>query len=269
MMLIMTSFADQVIAALRSGHDALAEYAAALEEKDLTGPSGAAAWDVAHVLSHLGSGAEIGLATLERALAGGGSAPEGFNQGVWDRWNAMAPLEHRDGFVAANQRLVERYESLDARTREELRIDLGFLPQPVSVAEAARMRLMEFTLHTWDVKAGADPSARLAREAVPLLLDGFAPLLGWIAKPAALDGRSADLAVELTDPESSLGLLLGDGISLDGPPGPAEPDGVLRMPTESWLRLIAGRLGPAYTPDEVRVSGPLSLEDLRRVFPGY
>lgn len=266
---IMTSHADQVIAALRSGHDAFAEYAAGLEEKDLTGPSGAAAWDVAHVLSHLGSGAEIGLATLERARAGGGAAPEGFNQSVWDRWNAMTPLAHRDGFLAANQRLVERYESLDGRTREELRIDLGFLPQPVSVAEAARMRLMEFTLHSWDARAGADPSATLAPEAVPLLLDGFAPLLGWIAKPAALDGRSADLAVELTDPRLSLGLLVGDGISLDGPPGPAEPDGVLRLPTEAWLRLIAGRLGPAYTPDGAEISGPLSLDDLRRLFPGY
>src|SRR3954452_13072901 len=115
----MTNLADQVIAALRSGHDDLSAYARELEDKDLRGPSGAGEWDVAHVLSHVGSGAEIGLGALERALSGGGRPPEGFNQSVWDRWNAMAPPEHRDESIEANRRLVERYESLDAKTREE------------------------------------------------------------------------------------------------------------------------------------------------------
>src|SRR3982750_1103366 len=98
-MQIMTSLADRVIAALRSGHDDLCAYVTHLDEKDLAGPSGAGEWDVAPVLSHLGSGAEITLAALDRALSGGGSAPDGFNQGVWDRWNAMTAMEHRDGFV--------------------------------------------------------------------------------------------------------------------------------------------------------------------------
>src|SRR4051794_2073082 len=137
----MTSLADQVIAALRTGHDDLAAYAAELTEKDLTAPSGASEWDVAHLLSHLGSGAEISQAALERALAGAGSAPDGFNQSVWARWDAMGPIEHRDGFLAANRALVERYEGLDEATRRDLRVDLGFLPAPISVGEAARMRL--------------------------------------------------------------------------------------------------------------------------------
>jgi hypothetical protein len=68
----VTSLADQVIAALRSGHDDLAGYAQGLAETALTGRSGASEWDVAQVLGHLGSGAEIGLARLEAALAGDG-----------------------------------------------------------------------------------------------------------------------------------------------------------------------------------------------------
>lgn len=263
----MVNIADDVIAALRSGHDDLSVYVNKLDERDLTGPSGASEWTVAQVLSHLGSGAEIALATLERALAGGGPAPDGFNESVWDRWNAMTPVAQRDNFVAANERLVERYESLDGRTREELRIDLGFLPAPVSVADAGRMRLMEFTLHTWDVKVSADPAVTLAPAAVPLLLDGFGPLLGWIAKPDALDGRGATLAVDLTDPERSYGLDLHDSASLGERPD--QPDGELRAPAEAWLRLLAGRLAPARTPAAVTVSGPLTLDDLRRVFPGY
>jgi uncharacterized protein (TIGR03083 family) len=258
----MTNLADQVIAALRSGHDDLSAYAEELQEQDLRGPSGASEWPVSQVLSHLGSGAEIGLATLERALSGGGRAPEGFNQSVWDRWNAMAPLEHRDGFVEANRRLVERYESLDAPTREGLRIDLGWLPAPVSVADAGRARLMEFTLHTWDAKIGAHPGTTLAPQAVPLLLDTAAGMLGWIAKPT---GVRADLAVDLDD--RSLGLSLGDTVSLGA--RPSAPDGVVRLPNEAWLRLLAGRLAPERTPDGVSLSGPVSLDELRRIFPGY
>lgn len=263
----MTTAADQVIAALRSGHDDLSGYVAGLEKDALTGPSAASEWDVAHVLSHLGSGAEITLAALERALSGGGSPPDGFNQTVWDRWNAMSPLEHRDGFVEADRRLVERYEGLDGTARERLRIDLGFLPAPISVADAGRLRLMETTLHTWDIKVAARPGTTLAPEAVPLLLDGLAPLLGWIAKPEALAGRQAALAVDLTEPQRSYGLVVGEQVSLGE--RPERPDGVLQAPAEAWLRLMSGRLAPERTPAGVRTDGPVTLDDLRRLFPGY
>lgn len=263
----MTSLADQVIAALRSGHDDLAAYAAELTEKDLTAPSGASEWDVAHVLSHLGSGAEISQSGLERALTGAGSAPDGFNQGVWARWDAMGPVEQRDAFLAANSALVERYESLDEAARRDLRIDLGFLPAPVSLGEAARLRLNEFALHSWDARVGADPTATVAADAVPLLLDGLLVLLGWIAKPDALGGRQAVLAVELSDPERSFGLDLGEKVAIVDTP--AEPDGVLRLPAEAWLRLITGRLSPAVTPAGAAADGPISVDDLRKVFPGF
>lgn len=263
----MTSLADQVITALRSGHDDLSAYVAKLEEKDLAGPSGASNWTVAQVLSHLGSGAEISLASLDRALTGDTSSLDGFNQKVWARWDAMAPREQRDGFVEANTRLVERYEGLDAATREDLRIDLGFLPEPVTVAVAARMRLSEFALHDWDARVGADPTATLAPTAVPLLLDGLVPLLSWISRPERLDGRVARLAVELTDPPSAHGLILGEPVAVTETP--ATPDGVLRAPTEAWLRLLSGRLTPPHTPATVELTGPISLADLRRVFPGY
>jgi hypothetical protein len=179
----------------------------------------------------------------------------------------MAPLERRDGFLQANRRLVEGYEDLDAVAREELRLDLGFLPAPVSVAEAGQLRLLEFTLHTWDVTVGADPGATLAAQAVPLLLDAVLRLLGWIAKPEALGPVRAHLAVELTDLPRSYGLLLGDRVSVGEPPD--QPDGVLRLPAEALLRLLTGRLAPEHTPAGVEASGPVALDDLRRVFPGF
>jgi uncharacterized protein (TIGR03083 family) len=263
----MTSLADQVIAALRSGYDDLAAYAAALTEDDLTAPSGASEWNVSQVLSHLGSGAEIHQAAVERARAGAGSPPDGFNQGVWARWDAMGPIEHRDAFLVANRSLVELYESLTEAERRDLRIDLGFLPAPIIVGEAARMRLNEFALHSWDAKAGADPATTVPADAVPLLFEAMAGLLGWIAKPDALEGKSASLAIVTSDPAREFGLELGEKVALTDKPVAA--DGTLRIPSEAWLRLITGRLAPKYTPGGTQIDGPLSLDDLRKVFPGF
>jgi uncharacterized protein (TIGR03083 family) len=264
----MTSLADQVIAALRSGYDDLAAYAAQLTQDDLTAPSGASEWNVSQVLSHLGSGAEISQATVERARTRAGSPPDGFNQGVWARWDAMGPIAHRDAFIAANGELVEVYESLTEDERRDLRIDLGFLPAPVSVAEAGRMRLNEFTMHAWDAKVGPDPSATLKSDAVPLLFETTAGLLGWIAKPDALGGKSATLAIVTSDPAREFGLELGEKVALTDQPSPAA-DGTLRLPAEAWLRLIMGRFSPEHTPAGVEIDGPLSLDDLRNVFPGF
>jgi hypothetical protein len=38
---------------------------------------------------------------------------------------------------------------------------------------------------------------------------------------------------------------------------------------EAAVRLMAGRLTAPYTPDDVEVTGNVSLDDVRRVFPGY
>jgi len=156
------SNADTTIAALRSGHDGLASLVLKLSDEDLAKPSGASEWDIAQVLGHLGSGAEIGLATLRTALDGKPNPGREFNMTVWDRWNAMSRRHRADGFLTSDSALVEMFESMDRDTRTSLRIDMGFLPALVDVATAARMRLSESTLHSWDVRVGLHEGATLA-----------------------------------------------------------------------------------------------------------
>ncbi|WP_412540132.1 maleylpyruvate isomerase family mycothiol-dependent enzyme [Longispora sp. K20-0274] len=263
----MNSPADQPISALRSGHDELAALVAGLGPDDLTGPSAASDWDISQVLGHLGSGAEISLAALDAALAGTGKLPADFNKGVWARWDGMTAAERGAAFPGANRALVERYESLDADARNTLRIDLGFLPQPVDVATAAGLRLNEFGYHSWDVRVVYDPTATIAAEARPSMLDLIGNLFGWIARPAELGDRAAHLAVHVTEPARSFGLRLADSASITDVP--ADPDGVLRAPADAWLRLAGGRLAPHRPAPGITVEGPVSLEDLRRVFPGF
>jgi uncharacterized protein (TIGR03083 family) len=263
----MTDQADQMITALRAGHDELATHLAGLTPDDLTGPSAAAEWDVSQVVSHLGSGAEITLATLDAALAGGGNPGPEFSRGVWARWDAMTPDERLDGFLRADEATVGRLEGLDSATRAELRVDLGFLPQPADLATVAALRLTEFTYHTWDIRVMADPAEVLAPAAVGLLVDRVGLLIGFLGHADALDGRQVTLAVRTAGPDRSFGLDLSDAVTLvDTPP---QPDGLLEAPAEAWLRLVAGRLGPQHTPSSVRLAGDLTLADLRRAFPGY
>jgi uncharacterized protein (TIGR03083 family) len=261
------SAADQVIAALHSGADELVPVVQGLTPEQLTGPSAASEWTVAQVISHLGSGAVITQAGLEAALAGQPNPGFEANKPIWDRWNAMTPTEQRDGFLQANAELLARYDGLDAGTRESLTVDLGFLPEPLPLAAAATFRLNEFALHSWDVRVVRDAAATVHPDAVPLLLGQIGFMLGWLAKPAALDGRTVTALVRVTDPDQHFGLTLAESSSLGEPP--AEPEAAVELPAEAWIRLVAGRLDADHTPAGVSADGALTLDLLRQVFPGY
>ncbi len=263
----MTDRAAETIQALRSAHDDLTAMVRGFGPDDLARPSGASEWDVSQVLSPLGSGAAINLAALTAALEGTGTPDGDFNQTVWARWDAMSREERAEGYVTANETLVRRYEEIDAPTRETLRVDLGFLPAPVDLAVAAGMRLNEVTHHVWDVKAAFDPSATLAPDATRLLLDQVAPLMGFLGRAHEL-GRPVTVAVTITAPDRSFGMRVDETVALVD--APADPDVELAAPAEWWLRLVTGRHAPAHTPDTVRLTGDaITLDDLRRVFPGY
>jgi uncharacterized protein (TIGR03083 family) len=260
--------ADETIDALRSGHDELAALVRGFAADDLARPTGASQWDVSQVLSHLGSGAEINLASLNGAIEGTGAPAGDFNQSVWARWDAMSREERAERFLEADETVVRRYESLDAATRRDLRIDLGFIPVPVDLAVAGGLRLSEFTHHTWDVKVAFDPKATLAADATPLLLDQASMLLGFLGRPAELSDRPVSITVNTTSPERSFGLGIDEAVALTETPG--DPDAVLTAPAEWWLRLLAGRHAPEHTPADVTLTGEkITLDDLRRVFPGF
>jgi uncharacterized protein (TIGR03083 family) len=267
----MSTLADRTISALRGNHDQLTARVSGLDEEDLARQSGSSQWDVAQVLGHLGSGAEIALAALQAAMAGQETPGQDFNQLVWDRWNVMNPQEKAQGFLDANEQLVTAYEGLDATTRQALHVKLAFLPFPADVALLSGMRLNEAALHGWDVRVAFDPHATLTIEETAATLEQLTgPLsfmVGFLGKPEALGGIQATLRVETTDPNRVLGLVLGESVSLGD--APTDVGGVLTIPAEALLRLLAGRLDEAHTPDTVTItSSVVTLEQLRRVFPG-
>ncbi|HVV74516.1 MAG TPA: maleylpyruvate isomerase family mycothiol-dependent enzyme [Mycobacteriales bacterium] len=260
----MTSLADRTITAVGDHHDALADLVPNLTDDELSGPSGASEWTVAQVLSHLGSGAELGLVTF-RALLAGEPTPDGeFNQKVWDRWNAMSPRDQAAGFLEHSERLLDAYEELTREQRENVQVQLAYLPAPIDIATLVGMRLNEVGLHSWDVRVALEPTAGLDEEAAAILAEqhagGLSFMLGFTAKPDAL-GRQAVVAL------GDYRLVIAERVGLIASTEAASAtfDG----PLEAFIRLISGRLKPDHTPDGVAVTGDVSLDELRKVFPGY
>src|SRR3954466_9162821 len=125
----MSQLVDRTITAIRSEYDTLAGLVRTLTDDQLAAPSGAADWTVAQVLSHLGSGAEIGRAPIARAVGETVAAED--NETIWARWDASAPRAQAEGFVEYNGRWLETVEALTPEQRSSLIVDLGFLPEPV------------------------------------------------------------------------------------------------------------------------------------------
>ena len=245
--------------ALRQSHDELVALVNSLTDDQLSAQSGASDWTVADVLSHMGSAAEIGVRTITEGQADRDAMPA-----VWDRWNAMSATEQRDGFIAADTAFVDAVEAFTDAELDSRPIDTGFLPAPIPVGTLIGMRVNEHALHSWDVRVAFDKDTVLPDYAVPPILEMLPTMAAFFAKPI---GRDATVVIVTEGPTASYVLTLGQACALRA--GDADTTNRISMPGEALVRLTAGRLQAGRTPSSVTVEGDVSLDDLRRVFPGY
>jgi uncharacterized protein (TIGR03083 family) len=257
----MSELADRTIAALHAEHDTLVALLANLDEGQLDSPSGADGWTVAQVLSHLGSGAEIGRALFAQAV--GVSVEAEDNRTIWARWDAAGPADQAAGFVEHNTRWLAAVDALTPEQRSSLSTDLGFLPEPVSLETVLGMRLNEVANHAWDVRVALDPNSEVNVDSAAVLVDLFTgPLgfmLGFLAKPAELS-ESAMVAVP------GAGLVIEDAVTVVS--NLESPSATFHGSPGAFIRLLSGRLKEPYTKG-VTVEGNATLDDLHRVFPGF
>ena len=257
----MTELTDRTIAALHAEHDSLVALLADIGDDQLTGPSGADDWTIAQVLSHLGSGAEIGRAPIARAAGEAVDAED--NQTIWARWDASTPAEQADGFVRYNARWLETVDALTPEQRSSLAVDLGFLPEPVPMVVALGMRLNEVANHAWDARVGFDPDAELTAESAAVLVEQFA---GPLAFMVGFTSKPGELSEPVSVAAQGAGLVIGDAVSVVS--SVESPTATFHGSTGAFVRLLNGRLKEPYAKD-VSVEGAVTLDDLRRVFPGY
>ena len=253
------------IAALRNSHERLASLVAPLTPEQLRGPAYPTEWDVAQVLSHIGSGAEIALLTLPAALGQGEPPGRDAFQPIWDAWNARSPDDQAADALSADEKHVRALEQLS--DDDLARISLSLFGMTLDSVGLIGLRLGEHAVHTWDVAVSLDPAARVAPDAVSLLIDNvprwLAPRLG---QPPDVPFR---IRVRTTGPDRDYLLAASDAVSMaDWPGDGGGADSEVRMPAEALLRLAYGRLDPAHTPDEVTADAA-DLDRLRKLFPGF
>jgi uncharacterized protein (TIGR03083 family) len=250
------------IASLRASHERLRSVVEPLTPEQIRQPAYPSEWSIAQVLSHLGSGAEIGALVVEAGMSGSEPPARDSFPAIWDRWNAKSAEAMVADGLASDTRLVELIETL----RDDAYADvvIQFFMGPVDRFTYAAFRLGEHAVHTWDVVVAVQPGATVSPDAVEIILPGIARLIGFTAKP---NGRTARIHVTTAEPAHEYALTIGEQSSMVAWDG-GESTGSLEIPAEAFLRLIYGRLDPANTPDGIKVEG-ISLDDLRSVFPGF
>ena len=219
-------------------------------------------WSIAQVLSHLGSGAEIGLLNVNAALSGDGPPERDRYVEIWDVWNAKAAEAQAAEALVADAKYVATLSELDDAALESLRVPM--MGRELDASAFAAMRLFEHSVHVWDVAVMGDDHAVVLPDAVEILIDRVADRIGRSAKgqkPAATPVR---IAITTTSPARTFSLAIdAEAVSIDDAPA---SDGAVSLPAEAFLRLIAGRLDPDHTPNSVEVSGAVTLDELRALF---
>ncbi len=246
---------------VRRSHDRLTRLALALEPSQLGRRSYCTEWSVAHVLSHLGSQAEIFDLFVDAGLRGADPPEQSAFGPIWDSWNNRSPEDQAADSASANEQLVGRLESLGSDLAS---FRLTVFGMDLDAAGLLRMRLSEHAVHTWDVAVAFDAGALVAPDAVELLVDGLPEMAARVGKPAP---EPAAITVRTSDPDRRF-VLQTDGVRLD-PDTETGGDASLGLPAEALLRLVYGRLD-----DRTLLSGTIdapgvSLEALRAVFPGF
>lgn len=207
-------------------------------------------WTIADVLSHLGSGGVISRRRLD--------GEEFEVQAIWDEWNAKSPDRQAADALEADRTLLAR---LDALTPEDQA--RRFEPMDFDLATFLRLRLSEHLQHTWDIAVTLDPTATISSDAAELLIDSLGMMAGFAGKPT---GKERTITIGTRAPTRRFELVLGsDAVALLSSQTSGAPD--LELPAEALIRLVGGRLDPDHTP---AINDPDStLDELRRVFPGY
>lgn len=257
----------EVFAQLAESHENLDTLLDVTDDATLRTHSACAEWTIAQVAAHIGAGAGIAQAALELGLEGTVEPVTGdAMQAVWAAYDSLNGQAAVRRALAADRSLDEALNQLSQSQLAEMRVP--FFSGPVPVTTFAAFRLSEHAVHTWDIETARRPHAELALPAAATILETVVmALVARLATP--VESAVSTLAVRLDDTGQELALSLGDPVSLADRSAGETPDATLTTTTPAFVRLIYGRLSADRTPTSIELVGPITLEHLRNVFPGF
>ena len=216
-------------------------------------------WSIADTMSHIGSGAVILKQRFEDVVTGQ-EGDEGFNQSVWDEWNAKSPADQVSEALVAGQALLLALEALPEEKRKTFRLVMG--PFDLDFDGFVVLRLGEQALHTWDVEVAIDPTATLSNDVAEVILQSLPRLVGFTGKA---NDETKEVNIRTVEPARDLTIVFaGDSVSLIDASHSGAID--VELPAEAFVRLVYGRLDAQHTPLDLNND---SLEALRKAFPGF
>src|ERR1700735_1582183 len=144
----MPAAARTWINALRGSQQRLAVLVGTLSPEQLRRQSYDTAWNVAQVLSHIGSQAEIARQGLNAALAGAEPLTMDDFKKIWAVWDARSPDEQAAQCLVSDAKHVER---IDGLTDDQLDgIQTQMFGREFDAVGLVWLRLGEHALHSWD-----------------------------------------------------------------------------------------------------------------------
>jgi uncharacterized protein (TIGR03083 family) len=251
----------QIRDALAAGQDSLTAATGSLTHDELVAPSYCKDWNIAQVLSHVGSASQIFQRYLDGGLGTAEPPAEGFEQPIWDRWNAMTPEEQQRESLAAGAAFLAHVDAVPQPQLDAFQMQL--FGRDLDAARLLGMRLAENAVHAWDIAVMDDPSAVIASDAVNDMVDHLGDVAWWVGKTG-----SGPLEVEIvtTDPIRLFRLSVTDSVKLSISAAD-HATATLQLPSEALVRLVYGRLDADHTPASLAAEG-VDLDALRAVFPG-
>jgi uncharacterized protein (TIGR03083 family) len=258
--------AGGIVEELRTEHDSLLSLVRGLDAADLQRGSYATEWTIAQVLSHLGSGAEINLSNLRAALYGTDRIPHDAYPQLWERWDTLPAGEKAAGFERWHGELVACFEDVDPDLLDDLEVATAM--GTLSGRAVLGMRLREACIHAWDVAVAIDDGAVIRSGAAGILADQAPEMMERLADPSAavaLDHEAVSIVG--SDPDRTFVLRLEDPVILR-PDESVSGSAVLRLPTESLVRLVYGRLDDDHLNGSIVQEPDGLLDRLRAVFAG-
>ncbi|MGC2486262.1 MAG: maleylpyruvate isomerase family mycothiol-dependent enzyme [Acidimicrobiales bacterium] len=251
---------SQRLNALRESVIHLGDVASEMDPTNFTASAYPSEWTIADTFSHLGSGAVIGARGVEDYLAGRERDP-GFNQSVWDQWNAKEPSDQVADALVSDVQYLDALEGMSEEQRSGYQMTLG--PMSFDFDGIVGLRLGEHVLHTWDVEVPFHPGATLAADASGLILDRINFL---VARTARLTGEARLITIRTIDPVRSFTLrLTADSAEMVED---QLDDGVdLALPAEALVRLVYGRLDDQHESESLRSNDVVAY--LLGVFQGF
>ena len=278
----VTSIEDRV-RLVREESERLKEYANALSPDALTLPSACHRWEVGDVLAHLAGGAELYASSISRGLQGDSSPPPGFpgpgafgpaqlSGGIADRAINLRRTLGDHLLPSFNTRNDELNQAIQRLTQGDwdkpCYHPMAVLPASIFVS----FRMLELSVHSWDIRSKLDRTAHLSDDAVSVLMDMMPNMVEWSFKSGERLPAPVRLRFDLRGPVQTRTDLIveGDVVSME-PAATGDADYAFTCESEAFLLMMLGRI----TPDRCAASGRLvvvgrhaGIAELRRWFGG-